>query len=195
MNKTMFVAAAVMFATAPFAGAQDAGTDVLVVYFSRADENYGVGVITEGNTKIIAKMIAEATGAEIFEIVPKKKYSADYKACCDVAQKELRQKARPEIEGTKGISRYHTIFIGYPNWWGDMPMCVYTFIETQDWSGKTVIPFCTHEGSELGATVGNLKNATGADVKEGVAVRGTEAQKRSVSARNAIASFLKKNGF
>lgn len=85
MNKTMFVAAAVMFATAPFAGAQVAGTDVLVVYFSRADENYGVGVITEGNTKIIAKMIAEVTGAEIFEIVPKKKYPADYKACCDVA--------------------------------------------------------------------------------------------------------------
>lgn len=76
-----------------------------------------------------------------------------------------------------------------------MPMCVYTFIEAQDWSGKTVIPFCTHEGSGLGATVGNLKKATGADVKEGVAVRGTEAQKRSVSARNAIASFLKKNGF
>ena len=194
MKKTLF-AATVALATASFAGAQDSGTDVLIVYFSRADENYSVGTITEGNTKIIAGMIADATGADTFEIVPKQKYPANYKACCDVAQKELRQNARPEIAETKDIGSYRTIFVGYPNWWGDMPMCIYTFIESQDWSGKTVIPFCTHEGSGLGATPGNLKKATGANVKDGLAVRGTEAQKRSSSAKNAVASFLKKNGF
>lgn len=167
----------------------------LVVYFSRADENYSVGNITEGNTKIIAQMIAESTGADTFEIVPKQKYPAGYKACCDVAQKELRQKARPEIAATKDISGYDTIFVGYPNWWGDMPMCVYTFLESQDWNGKTVIPFCTHEGSGLGATAANLKKATGAHVKDGLAVRGSEAQKKSDSARNAVASFLKKSRF
>lgn len=187
--------AAAFSASAQVSGGKDAGGNILVVYFSRADENYGTGRITEGNTKIIADMIAGRLGADTFEIKPKRAYPADYRACTEVAKTELQQKARPEIAATTDIGRYDTVFVGYPNWWGDMPMCVYTFLESQDWNGKTVIPFCTHEGSGIGATARRLKEATGADVKEGLAVRGTTAQSRRDEARKAVESFLAESGF
>lgn len=163
----------------------------LVVVFSRADENYSVGYITKGNTMILAEMIASKTGSDLFEIQPAKKYPADYDTCIDIAKKELNAKARPEILKDVEISEYDTIFFGYPIWWGDLPMCFYTFIEAHDWNGKKIIPFCTHEGSGLAGTERNLKRALkGAEIMKGLAVRGSTAQNDKSGAERAIDSWL-----
>lgn len=164
---------------------------ILVAYFSHTGENYGVGNITEGNTHIIARMIGEQTGATLFEIVSQKNYPTSYNACVDVAKKEKSAKARPAIKSDIPLEDYDIIFLGYPNWWGDMPMPVYTFIEGHDWTGKTVIPFCTHEGSGLSATEKYIANAcTGATVLKGLAVRGTTAQASRPEAQAAVTRWL-----
>lgn len=167
----------------------------LVVYFSRADENYAVGNIEKGNTRIIADMIAEAIGAPTFEIVPAKPYPATYNECIDVAKKELQRNARPALKNDIDISGYDTIFLGYPNWWGEPPMCVFTFIESHDWKGKTVIPFITHEGSGMGGTDRKIaeacKGATTA-VGKGLAVRGETAQNHRDTAKRSVTNWLEK---
>lgn len=159
----------------------------LVVYFSHTGEQYGVGNVTEGNTAVIAKMIAEKAGADIFEIVPEKDYPKVYKECTDVAKKEQNDKARPAYKGDIDTAGYDTVFIGYPIWWGDLPMVVYTFLEKHDLGGKTLVPFCTHEGSGVSGTdrkIGALYK--GATVKSALALRGSVAQNRRSEARSAV---------
>ena len=113
----------------------------LVVYYSRTGENYAVGDIAEGNTAIVAKMIARKTGADLFEIRTVKEYAADYTECTEEAKRELRDDARPEIVGdVADFAQYGTVYVGYPIWWGVPPMGVFTFIEKHDWTGKTVRP-------------------------------------------------------
>ena len=164
----------------------------LVVFFSRAGENYAVGDIKKGNTHIVAEMIAEETGATLFQIEPQKAYPEDYTKCTEVAKEEVESKARPAIKGDVAVEDYDIIFIGYPNWWGDAPMPVYTFIEKHNWQGKTVIPFCTHEGSGLGDTESKLRKACeGATFRKGLAVRGATAQKSQEQARKAVTGWLK----
>lgn len=149
---------------------------LLVAFFSRADENYNVGYIKKGNTQMVAEEIAKQTGADTFHIVTVKPYPAAYKACIDQAQQELNDDARPEIKGDVKVEDYDIIFLGYPNWWGAPPMAVYTFMEKHDWNGKTIVPFCTHEGSGLGSTVSDLKeHCKGAKFLTGLAIRGTDA--------------------
>ena len=170
----------------------------LVVYFSHTGENYNVGVIEKGNTRIIADMIADATGADRFEIVPAKQYPTSYNECIAVAKKELHTDARPAIKGDIKIEDYDVIFIGYPNWWGEVPMCVYTFIEKHNWKGKTVIPFITHEGSGMGGTDRNIASAcSGATVAtgQGLAVQGKVAQNNQASAQQTVKNWLKGLGF
>ncbi|MDE6369322.1 MAG: flavodoxin, partial [Muribaculaceae bacterium] len=167
----------------------------LVVFFSHIGENYAVGNITEGNTHIIANMIADATGAKTFEIVPEKAYPESYNECIDVAKKELQSNARPAIKDDIDISEYDTIFLGYPNWWGQPPMCVFTFIEGHDWKGKTVIPFITHEGSGMGGTDRKIAEACkGANVAvgKGLAVRGATAQNDRDTAHKTVTKWLEK---
>lgn len=107
---------------------EQAGSNALVVYFSLAGEQYGVGVIEEGNTSIIAHMIAEQTGADLFEIEPVIPYPETHSELLDVSRQEMAENARPEIAGTvENMADYDTVFIGFPNWWGDMPMIVYHF--------------------------------------------------------------------
>ena len=170
----------------------------LVAFFSHAGENYNVGYIEKGNTHIIADMIADATGAERFEIVPQKSYPKDsYNECIKIAKQEKQSNARPAIKGDIKIEDYDVIFIGYPNWWGDMPMCVYTFIEKHDWNGKTVIPFITHEGSGMGGTDRKIANACkGADVAvgNGLAVQGKEAQENRDAVRKDVDNWLERLG-
>lgn len=167
----------------------------LVVYFSRADENYSVGNITEGNTAVIAKMIAEKTGADIFEIVPEKAYPKAYKECTDVAKDEQRKNARPSYKGDIDTNGYDTIYIGYPIWWGDLPMVVYTFLEKQDLSGKTIIPFCTHEGSGLSGTDGKIKRLyKDAAMRKALAMRGATAQNKRKDAEKQVDDWLSANG-
>lgn len=166
---------------------------VLVAFFSHTGENYAVGNITKGNTHIIAEMIAEATGGNLFEIVPVKEYPKTYNACVEVAKKEKETGARPAIKGSIAVENYDIIFLGYPNWWGDMPMPVYTFIEKHRWAGKTVIPFCTHEGSGLSGTEKYIANACkSAEVEKGLAVKGATAQNKQEQARMAVAQWLER---
>lgn len=129
----------------------------LVVYFSHPGENYNVGVIEEGNTKLLAKTIIKELKADEFEIIPKNPYPNSYQETIDLATKELENNARPEYNGEIDISNYDTIFIGYPIWWRDLPMILYTFIENHNWDNKTIIPFNTHEGSGNSGTYNSLK--------------------------------------
>ena len=121
----------------------------LVVYFSKTGEQYSVGNITKGNTAIVAEIIAKKVGGDLFEIeVVNDNYPNTYTQLIKFAKAEKQENARPEIKGeVKNISSYDTVFLGYPNWWSDMPMPVYTFLEKHDLSGKKVYNFCTHEGS------------------------------------------------
>lgn len=166
---------------------------VLVVFFSHTGENYAVGNITKGNTHIVAEMIAEATGGRLFEIVPEKAYPETYQECVEVAKQEKERNARPAVKGDIAVEDYDVVFIGYPNWWGDMPMAVYTFLEKHDWSGKTLLPFCTHEGSGLSGTERKIADACkGATVGRGLALRGATAQNKRDEARKAVQSWLEK---
>lgn len=166
---------------------------VLVAFFSRTGENYNVGNISKGNTHIIADMIAEKTDGKLFQIEPVKPYPDEYKACVDIAKTEKENKTRPAVKEDIAIEDYDVIFLGYPNWWGDMPMVVYTFLEKHNWKGKTVIPFCTHEGSGLSDTEHLLEQTCkGAIIAKGLAIQGTIAQKSQPQALKTVQSWLNK---
>ncbi|MGN0033582.1 MAG: flavodoxin [Candidatus Limimorpha sp.] len=168
---------------------------VLVAFFSRTGENYAVGNITKGNTHIIAEMIAENTDGKLFEISPVKEYPETYNVCVEQAKKEKEESARPAIKSDIAVEDYDIVFIGYPNWWGDIPMAVYTFIEKHQWKGKTVIPFCTHEGSGLSDTERYIANACkGATVKSGLAIKGSTAQNKQEQARKSVDQWLENLG-
>lgn len=158
------------------------GSKVLVAYFSYS-----------GNTKSVAEKIQAKTNADIFEIDTTYDYPEEYNAVIDQAQQEQRDKARPELRAAiDNLADYDTVFIGYPNWWGDMPMVVYSFLDEYDLSGKTVIPFCTHGGSGLSGTVNSIKNEEpNADVKGGLAIRDNALS----SADSAIDAWLGDLGF
>jgi len=170
----------------------------LIAYFSRTGEQYSVGSITEGNTAIIAKMIADKTNGELFEIkVKNDNYPKNYTELTEYAKTEKQHNARPEIIGkVENFSDYDTIFIGYPNWWADVPMPVYTFIESYDFTDKNVIPFCTHEGSGLGGTQNKVQNAAkGSKLLTGFAVYGHIAQNDRQQADKQVLEWLKGLGF
>lgn len=164
---------------------------VLVAYFSRAGENYGVGNIKVGNTKIVAGMIAAKTGADQFHIETVQQYPDDYDECVALAKKEKEQKARPAIKGDIRIEDYDVIFIGMPNWWGEAPMALYTFIEKHSWQGKTVIPFATHEGSGMAGMDKRIMEACkGATMLTGFAVYGHEAQNERQATEKKVGKWL-----
>ncbi len=164
---------------------------VLVAFFSRAGENYSVGNVKTGNTQVVAQMIADATGADLFHIEPVEEYPADYTECTEVAKKEHDAKARPPYKGDAKVEDYDVVFIGYPNWWGDAPMAVYTFIEAHQWAGKTVIPFCTHEGSGLSNEDEIRQACKGATFQKGLGMYGHTAQNERTEAKAAVGKWLK----
>ncbi len=168
---------------------------VLVAYFSRTGEQYSVGNITEGNTEIVAKIIAQKTNGDLFEIkVKNDNYPKGYTALTEYAKKEMQKNERPEIVGNvENFEQYKTIFIGYPVWWGDKPMPVYTFLDSYDFKGKNIVPFCTHEGSGFCGTQGMEK--TGAKVLKGLAIYGHTAQNDRTEADKKVSEWLKGLGF
>ena len=171
---------------------------ILVVYYSRTGSNYVSGNIVNlpvGNTAAVAEIIREKTGADVFEIKTVKPYPEDYHETTDVAQAELKRNARPEIVGgVENLAQYDTIILGYPNWWGTMPMAVFTFLEKHDLSGKVILPFCTHEGSGLGRSVKDLKKALPqADVRRGLAIKGSRVYKKEPSISREVESWLTDN--
>lgn len=167
----------------------------LIAYYSRPGNNYVNGNIANlsvGNTEVAAKMIREQTGADLFRIDTVKEYPIDYTETTDVAREELRQNARPELSGrVDNPAGYDIVYLGYPNWWGTMPMAVFTFLEGYDFSGKTILPFCTHEGSGMGRSESDIRKlCPNARVLNGLPIRGGSVQK----AGDAIATWLRNAG-
>lgn len=140
--------------------------NALIVYFSWS-----------GNTEAAAKEIQNQTGADLFEIVPAEPYTDDYNELLDIAQEEQNSDARPAIADTVDLSGYDTVYLGFPNWWGDMPMIIYTFLDDYDLSGKTVAPFNTSGGSGFS---GSLDTIVGmepdAEITEGLSLGSGEAE-------------------
>ena len=166
-------------------------SNILVAYFSRAGDNWSVGKIAKGNTKCIAEIIAAKTGGKLFEIEPVKAYPDDYDECTRVAKKEKNQDARPAITSTvPNMQDFDKIFIGYPCWWSDAPMPVYTFLEAYDLSGKTIIPFTTHEGSGMSGVRHISKVCPHSTIKEGLAIQGETAQNNKVASEKAVDAWL-----
>ena len=181
-------------------GRESEGSRILVVYFSRTGEQYTVGVIDHGNTAIVAEMIADETGADLFEVLPEDDhYPMTYAELTDVAKKEQNEKARPAYAGdVPDLSQYDTVFIGAPVWWGDWPMIMYTFFEenAEALSGKTLVPFSTHEGSGLSGFDKKLSSAvSGSTVLKGLAARGNDCQNDQDSVRKSVNDWLMKLGF
>lgn len=151
--------------------AEPTSPKILIVYFSmpetdnphnmtREEDNSTVVINGKvlGNTQYVAQLIQEMTGGDIFRILAQKQYPTDHRTLVDLAKGEQNSNARPAIAGSVDLDAYDTIFLGYPNWWGDMPMILYTFLEQHDFSGKTVIPFCTHGGSGFSRTIQTIQD-------------------------------------
>lgn len=139
---------------------------ILVAYFSWS-----------GNTEAMANLIAEQTGGTLFEIAPATPYTDDYDALLDIAQQEQADNARPELAATvENWDSYDVVLVGYPDWWSDAPMVIYSFLESYDWTGKTLVPFCTSGGSGFGRSLDRLPDsAPGATILEGLHVSGSSA--------------------
>ncbi len=164
----------------------------LVIFFSHAGENYSVGNIEVGNTKIVADYISEITGADQFEIVAEKDYDMPYMDLIKVAKDEANKGELPAYKGDVDVSPYDVIFIGGPIWWGTYPQVMFTFFKDHDLSGKTIIPFTTHEGSGLASTVRDVKKAwPKAAVKDGFAIYGHEVR----TGRAKVEKWLKGLGW
>lgn len=160
--------------TAPSAAAD---SSTLIAYFSWS-----------GNTAQMAQMIADETGGTLFEIQPATPYTEDYDTLLDVAQQEQAENARPALAAqVEDWDSYHVVFVGYPDWWGDAPMLIYSFLEAYDWQGKTLIPFCTSGGSGFGRSLDQLADsAPGAEILEGLHINGDSV----ADAADEVASWI-----
>lgn len=164
----------------------------LVVFFSHAGENYAVGNIEVGNTKIVADYISDITGADQFEIVAEKNYDMPYMELIEVAKKEQQDGELPAYKGSIDVSAYDAIFIGGPIWWGTFPQVMFTFFRDNDMNGKKLIPFSTHEGSGLGSIVDDVKEAyPDATVAGEFSIYGHDVR----SGRDKVEKWLKKLGY
>lgn len=154
---------------------------ILVAYFSHS-----------GNTREIANQIHEKIGGDIFEIVTVNQYPTDYDAVVDQAKQEQEDNYRPELATEiENMDSYDVVFVGYPNWWGTMPMPVFAFLEEYDFSGKTIIPFCTHEGSGLGRSVEDITElCPQSTILDGLAVRGSSVE----TAQDDVSEWLHEIG-
>ena len=171
----------------------------LLIYYSRADYNYGISERqTIGNTKIVAQILKDLIHCDEFELWAKKPYPVEYEPCTVVAKEELHKNARPEIqnETLPDLTKYDTIIFGFPIWWGTFPMLFHTFFEklpADSFKGKHIASFCTQEGSRLGQSVEDLKKVCkGAkSVDSGLAITGSLAAK----SKTQLTAWLKKMGY
>ena len=167
----------------------------LIAFFSRADENYFGGAmryVKVGNTEIVVNIMKDMIPADTFRIEMKNPYSPVYMTCIEEAKRDLRAKARPELAALpEGIDEYDTIVLAYPNYWGTMPMAVFTFLEAFDFSGKTILPLCTNEGSGMGGSERDIRRACpGASVKSGLSITGSSA----ANSESSVKRWLSANG-
>ena len=169
--------------------------NTLIAFFSRADENYFGGAmryVEVGNTEIVAGKINELIEADTFKIDMAKPYSADYMTCIDEAKKDLHSNARPELkEYLESIEKYDSVILAYPNYWGTMPMAVFTFLERYDFSNKKILPLCTNEGSGMGSSESDIKKlCPNSTIVKGLAITGSGA----ASSKPAVEKWLKAHG-
>lgn len=161
----------------------------LVIYFSHTGENYtkdGLKNLTKGNTEVVAEKIEKLTNAKLFKVEPENEYPYDYRKCCDAAKEEIDNNKRPNIKNMiSNIDSYDVIYIGGPVWWGHYPCALFTQLEKLDFNGKIVMPFSTHEGSGLGYVMEDVKKmCNGADIKDGLAIRGSDAKSSNEALKN-----------
>ena len=157
------------------------GGETLVAYFS-----WG------GNTESVAKIVAEMTGGKLFRITPETPYTRDYDKVVDLAKAEQNRNARPALAAhVDNMDQYGTVFLGYPCWWGTLPMAVFTFLEESDLSGKRVIPFVTHGGSGFGRSLNDLRRlAPNSKIEDGLSVYDTNVS----NSRSQVKTWLESNG-
>ena len=165
----------------------------LIAYFSRADENYFGGAmryVKVGNTEIVCDLMKDMIDADSFKIEMRAPYSPVYMTCIEEAKRDLRANARPELNALpESIDGYDTVVLAYPNYWGTMPMAVFTFLEAFDFTGKTVLPLCTNEGSGMGGSERDIRRACpGATVKKGLSITGSQAANSAGSVRKWLAA-------
>lgn len=165
--------------------------EILIAYFSRAGENYFGGElrrIETGNTEIAARMIAEITSGKLFKIEPAAPYSEQYMTCIGEAKRDLKADARPALKAVPAhIQQYDMVYLCYPNYWGTMPMAVFTFLGQFDFTGKTIHPLCTNEGSGLGRSEADIRRlCPGAVLKPGLSITGAQVG----SAREKIKQWI-----
>lgn len=151
----------------------------IVIFYSRAGNNYVNGEIKNlkiGNTEVIANKIAELTNSDIFKIEQVKEYSNDYSECIDEAKRDQRLNIRPKLKKMpEDLQKYDVIYLGYPNYWGTMPMAMFTFLESTNLKNKIIKPFCSHEGSGLGRSVEDIKRlCINSKVEEGIDIHGAK---------------------
>ena len=168
---------------------------VLIAFFSRADENYFGGAmryVKVGNTEIVVDIMKELTDADTFKIEMKDPYSPVYMTCIEEAKRDKNEDARPELTNyMDSIDDYDTVVLGYPNYWGTFPMAVATFLEKYDFTGKTILPLCTNEGSGMGSSESDIRKcAKGATVKNGLAITGYQA----ANSKATVERWLSENG-
>ena len=181
MKKAAFLLFAIVFLGVHMElQAQNQGR-ILIVYYSRT-----------GNTRTVAEYIQQAVGGDFFEIETAVAYPNDYQSTADIAQRQQRENARPELaSNVSNMNSYDIIFLGYPIWWGRMPMFFFTFLESHDLSGKTIIPFCTYGSSGVGQSAADIQRlAPGATVREAFGYRGANAN----NSRNDITAWLRRLG-
>lgn len=182
------------------------GEKILTVYFSMPETNNPQNMSREednsvvivngqvlGNTQYVAQLIQSMAGGDLFRIVPEQPYPTEHRTLVDLAKEEQNRNARPAIAGgIETMDAYDTVFIGYPNWWADMPMILYTFLENYDLSGKTVIPFTTHGGSGFSRTIDTIARLQpkARVVKEGFSI----SRSRMEQAPAGTAEWLKELG-
>lgn len=167
----------------------------LIVYFSHNQENYVSGKIVNlevGNTKVVSEKLKKLINADVFEIVPLHAYPSKYQACTAQAKQELQKNARPKItDYVSNIHQYKNIYIGYPNWWSTMPMCVWTFLQQHDLTNKNIYPFCTHEGSGMGNSIQDMqKLCPNSIIHMPLAIKGSDVQKCDAQ----LERWVKENG-
>lgn len=189
------------------AASAQGGSNMLVAYFTYAenadlpedvDASSSASIQTwndemTGNTGVVAHMISEATGADLFSIQTVEKYPDSYDATVDQGQEEQSEDARPELAThIENLDSYDTIFLGFPNWWGDMPMAMYSFLDEYDLSGKTIVPFVTSGGSGFSGSISEIESMeSGADVQEGLDLSDSGA----MDAQNDVNEWLEGLGY
>ena len=153
---------------------------VLIAYFSHAGQNYSRGSIrdlTAGNTEVVAKKIHALIDSDLFFIDTIRKYPDDHMKKIEIAKREFNENARPELAArVESMEAYDTVIVAYPNWWTTMPMAVFTFLESYDFSGKTICPLITHGGSGFSNSSKDIQRlCPGAKMTKGLAINGDDA--------------------